>query len=126
MDGDLTFTSLAGGGSHTCGLTAAGVAYCWGNNFSGQLGRTAGNEPGDPNPTPAPIDAALAFTSLAAGSTHTCGVATDGVAWCWGNNIRGQLGTTVNNGSDAPTPPQARAARSPSPASSRAAGIPVD
>jgi alpha-tubulin suppressor-like RCC1 family protein len=25
-------------GSHTCGKTAAGVAYCWGSNFYGQLG----------------------------------------------------------------------------------------
>jgi alpha-tubulin suppressor-like RCC1 family protein len=25
-------------GSHTCGRTAAGVAYCWGWNFYGQLG----------------------------------------------------------------------------------------
>jgi alpha-tubulin suppressor-like RCC1 family protein len=28
--GGLTFQSLTTGGCHTCGLTASGVAYCWG------------------------------------------------------------------------------------------------
>ncbi len=38
MSGGLTFTALAAGSRHTCGLTSAAAVYCWGDNFSGELG----------------------------------------------------------------------------------------
>ena len=91
--GGLTFRRLIPGGSHTCGLTADGVAYCWGNNNSGQLGN------GTTGPT-APLDrvrGTLMFSQLSAGQDHTCGVA-DGKAYCWGANQEGELGdgTRIN------------------------------
>ena len=41
---------------------------------------------------------ALSFRQLAAGWYHTCGVTTDGLAWCWGLNRDGAVGdgTTIN------------------------------
>jgi alpha-tubulin suppressor-like RCC1 family protein len=36
--GGLVFGSLSAGNRHSCGLTVAGMVYCWGYNYSGQLG----------------------------------------------------------------------------------------
>jgi alpha-tubulin suppressor-like RCC1 family protein len=33
------------------------------------------------------------FKSISAGADHTCAVAVDGTAYCWGQNTYGQLGT---------------------------------
>ena len=34
----LVFTTLSHGDGHSCAVTAQHLGYCWGNNFSGQLG----------------------------------------------------------------------------------------
>lgn len=38
VSGGHVFAQIAVGGNQTCGITTAGVAYCWGDNFAGQLG----------------------------------------------------------------------------------------
>jgi alpha-tubulin suppressor-like RCC1 family protein len=85
------FASVASGGNHTCGVTADGVAYCWGRNTDGQLGDgTTTNRT-----TPVAVSGSLRFlrfTSLSAGFRYTCGVATGDNVYCWGHNNAGQLG----------------------------------
>jgi alpha-tubulin suppressor-like RCC1 family protein len=88
--GGLTFTSLAVGGFHTCGLTSGGAAYCWGLNDYGQLGDgTIGGPPCNflgqcSRLTPTPVAGGLAFISLTVGAEHTCGLTSGGAAYCWG------------------------------------------
>jgi len=38
VQGNLSFVKIATGERYSCGLTAAGRAYCWGNNSNGALG----------------------------------------------------------------------------------------
>ena len=89
VSGGLNFVSVSAGGAHTCGVLASGEAYCWGLNGYGQLGLgTAGTD----SATPLPVSGGLVFESVSAGGEHTCGVATNGAAYCWGNNFDQQLG----------------------------------
>ena len=97
--GGLTFQSVSAGNFHTCGVTANGAAYCWGDNSYGVLGAdTAITNPcyalpyAGGCPYPVPVAGGLTFRSISAGYEHTCGVTTQGAAYCWGANLSGALG----------------------------------
>jgi alpha-tubulin suppressor-like RCC1 family protein len=86
---------------HACGVLAGGSAYCWGSRAEGQLGAGEVDDPSCTTTpsglpvctTPVPVAGDLAFDAISAGFDHTCGLAADGVAFCWGRGDEGQLGT---------------------------------
>ncbi len=86
--GGLTFSGIVAGGSHTCAITAAGLAYCWGSNTYGQLGDGTLVD----RLTPTAVNFGFSFTTLRLGLDHTCGLLADGRAFCWGRNQFGQVG----------------------------------
>src|SRR6266571_2123342 len=88
--GGLVFAHIDAGQGHTCGITRAGAAYCWG---SGSNDGALGNDTVDVSPVPVPVDGGLKFKAITLGRTHTCGLTTAGAAYCWGNNDFGALGT---------------------------------
>jgi alpha-tubulin suppressor-like RCC1 family protein len=90
VDGGHTFKTIATGWLHTCGITIAGAAYCWGSNSHGQLG--IGTADTIRYRTPMPVSGGLTFSRITLGSRYTCGLTTDGAAYCWGTNGTGQLG----------------------------------
>jgi alpha-tubulin suppressor-like RCC1 family protein len=61
---------------------------CWGSNAAGQFGTA----PDAGSKTPQPALSGLAFTMIALGREHACGVQADGSAYCWGAGAVGQLG----------------------------------
>ena len=100
------FTQLAMGFSHTCGITGAGVAYCWGRNDANQLG-AASSETClvltaiiACSHVPLLVEGGHTFTALSVGSEggQTCGLKADGAAWCW------PAATTGGNRAPAPVP----------------------
>lgn len=81
--------TIVGGQNHTCAVTTAGAAKCWGSNTFGELGnglKTASNLPVDV------IGLNAGVASMAPGLYRTCAVTTAGGAKCWGRNNNGQLG----------------------------------
>ena len=96
---NAVFASVTAGGAHTCAVSITGTAYCWGRGESGQLGVPPPvticlpDDGGFPcGLVPFPVAGGLSFAQLTAGDVHTCGLTSDGSAWCWGNNDAGQLG----------------------------------
>ena len=106
----LTFSSISSGSYYSCGVVASGAAYCWGANDAGQLGN--GTTTTDTIPTA--VTGGLTFRTVSAGRNGvvggsgdaTCGITTDGAAYCWGARDRGSLGDGHDQGgfSPAPTP----------------------
>src|SRR5438445_3740214 len=84
------FAAVSTRGDHTCGVTAAGAAYCWGSNTYGQLGDGTTTERLSPALVAAP--AGVSFVAVRAGSSHTCGLTAAGAAYCWGRNSSGDVG----------------------------------
>lgn len=81
--------SISPGSDHTCALTTAGDAKCWGYGGSGQLG----NGSTGASTTPVAVsDLASGVVGLEVGAGHACAVTTAGAVKCWGLNNNGQLG----------------------------------
>ena len=85
---------ISAGGNHTCGVTSAFRAKCWGNNLLGQLGD--GTKIGRLFPVKVKRLENVPAGGISAGGAHTCAlddaVLDDAVTRCWGSNRTGQLG----------------------------------
>jgi prepilin-type N-terminal cleavage/methylation domain-containing protein len=91
-----TWKQIAAGDNHTCAIDSNDKAYCWGDNWAGQLGNDSDVE----SYTPVAVDTTgeldgltIKSISTSSGSSHTCVIASDDKVYCWGDNGVGQLGT---------------------------------
>ena len=75
--------------SQTCAITPGGAAYCWGANYSAQVGDgTVANRLAA---TPVAYLGAD-VTQIVGGGDHTCALTSAGAVKCWGSRRYGQVG----------------------------------
>jgi alpha-tubulin suppressor-like RCC1 family protein len=114
VTGGLRFDAIGvGGGLFACAVESSGTLYCWGSNESGTLGigSTTGPEictgyaeEFPCSTSPVPVAGGLTFAALAMGADHACALTATGAAYCWGLNVRGQLGDGTTVDRSAPVP----------------------
>ncbi len=80
----VSFASVSAGTMHSCGLTPAGAAYCWGRNDGGGLGD--GSTTASAIPVPVQMPSGVGFKAISAGQFRTCAISATGAAYCWGGD----------------------------------------
>lgn len=100
VNGISTALKVAEGASHACAALSDGTVKCWGDNFRGQLGTDPASGPewcgGYPqlpcSTTPVSVNGINTASDVAAGTSHSCALLSDGTVKCWGYNVQGELG----------------------------------
>src|SRR5690606_31835938 len=79
----VTWQMISVGRDHGCGIRPSIGAYCWGSDFYGQLGNSNATNDGQPIPQPT---VTRWFSVISLEGLATCGVGTNGIRYCWGDN----------------------------------------
>jgi alpha-tubulin suppressor-like RCC1 family protein len=88
-------------GAHSCAILIDGTAWCWGTNWSGQLGEGTTYALSS---TPVQVVGLTDVEVITAGSTHTCATTSAGELYCWGyGSDCGQLGLGTFTSTSTPT-----------------------
>jgi alpha-tubulin suppressor-like RCC1 family protein len=96
----LAFTQVSADFTQGCGLTGGGQLYCWGPNFSGEVG----DGTTEARVSPTLVAGGLLFRQVSAGLDYTCAITMDNRAYCWGGNASGQLGNGTTAQTSSPVP----------------------
>jgi alpha-tubulin suppressor-like RCC1 family protein len=89
-DGGEPLGRVEAGEDFACTVDANEIGWCWGRNFRGQLG----DGTRELRRVPTAVAGNLRFRSIGIHGLgeHACGVTTEDIAFCWGENDFGQLG----------------------------------
>ncbi len=85
--------ALTTGDRHSCYIATTDgddAAFCWGKHNDGRLGL---DDPGTEPAYPLLVHDSSGTTAISAGGKHTCSLDGSSLAFCWGSNASGQLGT---------------------------------
>jgi len=99
----IKYRSISAGTMHVCDIASGGIAWCWGLN--GAEGRIGSDQLGSSSMSAVPVRVPgnQKLAQLATFGRHTCGLTTEGKAYCWGYNGWGALGANSSL-SQSPTP----------------------
>ena len=84
------YSSVSVGDSSACAISTDKKVFCWGANSSGQLGNNSARTSLEVSEIALPN---ASFSSVSVGLKHACAVTQEGLAYCWGDNARQQLGS---------------------------------
>jgi alpha-tubulin suppressor-like RCC1 family protein len=101
--GAVQWSKIAAGTEHTCAITTANAAYCWGENSFGQLGDGTTADKNIPTLVSNPPGGVLLWSEITAGAQHTCAISDTHEAYCWGGNGFGNLGDGTTASKNIPT-----------------------
>jgi prepilin-type N-terminal cleavage/methylation domain-containing protein len=98
-----TISFITAGSDQTCAIASNNLAYCWGYNNKGQLGNNSTVD----SLVPVAVNTAgvlngKTIKSISTGGSATCAIASDNLAYCWGDNTWGQLGNNSTIDSSVP------------------------
>jgi alpha-tubulin suppressor-like RCC1 family protein len=93
--GAVVFDSIDTNFAHTCALSSTQDVFCWGANFSGELGTPPSFLANTTKATM--IVNGNKYKSIATGSFHSCAIQTNGLLDCWGDNKNFQLTGNTNS-----------------------------
>jgi len=99
VGGITNWQQLSAGDSHSLGLTQAGIAYAWGVNSNGRLGDNTLTSRSSPVTV---VGGITNWQQVSAGFSHSLGVTQGGIAYAWGANTGGQLGTNNTTSRSSP------------------------
>ena len=100
VGGFTDWIQITAGVYQSAAIRSNGTAWCWGLNGQGQLGD------GTTSSRSSPVSVVGGFTDwvqISSGLQHTGAIRANGTAWCWGDNVQGQLGNS-NRPVDASSP----------------------
>src|SRR5205814_6957679 len=76
------FRQVDAGYAHSCAVTRDYHAFCWGGNWTGQVGDGTTTD----RRWPRAVRGGLSFRRVSAGMTHNCAETLNSRAYCWGEN----------------------------------------
>jgi alpha-tubulin suppressor-like RCC1 family protein len=99
-----TYGAISAGWNHSLSLDAGGNLWAWGHDDHGQLGN--GSASAADITTPTRVSSGTTYTAIAAGSTHSLALDSNGNVWAWGWDVYGQLGNGNASAADVTAPAQ--------------------